>query len=446
MPETGGYDVMLQFQPDVMNDVLMRVLDDPLTVVLQSPLFLPKRITFPLPPQQCQTMIWWEQPTYAIEDGGTPDVVTVSVPVHGGVQAHNAIYTIDGEVRVGRQARIAFDTAGAPYLTLDDPQAGSLDLQRLRFSYAGTPEPSHTVLSGGGAYLASAFLVLLRTLAKVPFTYIMDAPRLRYPSQLSGSTGAPLPPYALALRSVGTRILKARGAAVVSIGMSLTGATCDPSAMASAFPQSSGPNALQRAMSGFLRAGAPNAALTLTASGLSYLFDQLRPLGALEGVYREAPSQRAAPTQEIRWRWDTLSVRLQPGITSLSGNFIVGGMANVIQADLTCSLDASGRLQVAARGVRIGGTSAPADAYTTGIVVASWKTLLLRLVRAGPKPEERDHHDADVPVQRFVVPETQISIEVPAHTLLIEDGSLTLAYAVPRSSLSMLGQVINRFS
>jgi hypothetical protein len=445
MPETGGYDVMLQFQPDVMNDVLVRVLDDPLTVVLQSSLFLPKQITFPLPPQQCQTMIWWEQPAYAIEDGGAPNVVTVSVPVHGGVQAHNAIYTLDGEVRVGRQARIAFDTAGTPYLALDDPHAGSLDLQRLRFSYAGTPEPSHTVLSGGGAYLASAFLVLLRTLAKVPFSYMMDSPRLRHPSQLSDSTGAPPPPYTLALRSVEAHILKARGTAVVSIGMSLTGATCDPTAMASAFPQSSGPNALQRAMSGFLRAGAPNAALTLTASGLSYLFNQLRPLGALEGVYREAPSPRAAPAQEIRWRWDTLTVRFQPGITSLSGNFIINGIANAIQADLTCSLDASGRLRVAARGVRIG-TGAPADAVMTNTVVASWKTLLLRLVRAGPKPGERDHHDADVPVQRFVVPETQISVEAPAHTLLIEDGTLTLAYAVPRSSASKLGQLINRFS
>src|SRR5215813_15172457 len=108
MLNTGSYDVLLQFQPDVLNELIARVLDDPLTTALQSPFFVPKQLAFPPPPQQPKVLLWWEQPSFSVEDrGSTTPSVAVTVPVHGGVQVQSSIYSVEGEVQIGRPARLA---------------------------------------------------------------------------------------------------------------------------------------------------------------------------------------------------------------------------------------------------------------------------------------------------------------------------------------------------
>src|SRR5262249_62133456 len=90
---------------------------------------------------------------------------------------------------------------------------------------------------------------------------------------------------------------------------------------------------------------------------------------------------------------------------------------------------------------------AAAEPLIGGAITASWKALLLRVLRARPAQlGARDRHPPEVLVQRFLLPETSIAVEVAAAALLLSEGELTVLYAVPQSLEHIVGQVISQIS
>ncbi len=59
MPNTGGFDVMLQFKQDIINDILVRVLNESLITNLHLKSPLSRLIDEPVPPTQVK--ISWPQ-------------------------------------------------------------------------------------------------------------------------------------------------------------------------------------------------------------------------------------------------------------------------------------------------------------------------------------------------------------------------------------------------
>src|SRR5262249_49695571 len=193
MPHTGDYDVMLQFEQDLLNDILARVLDDPLTLALGSPRVLQRRLAYPMLPPNARVLLWWDQPAYMLEGSSTPEAVIVSLPVHGGIRQQQTIYSVDGVVQVSRPVQVSTDAAGTIYLALQSAHLAQINLAHLRFHRAKAPQPTHAVLVGAQADLVAALLLLLPQLATVPVSYAIGSLALPLATAQPAPTPAPAP-------------------------------------------------------------------------------------------------------------------------------------------------------------------------------------------------------------------------------------------------------------
>jgi hypothetical protein len=120
MPNTGGYDVVVQFRSDVISDILTRLLGDATTQDATSSIYVPRQIVYPPAPLQPQAMLWWDAPKVTVTDG---EHASLSVAVNGGVrQAANAmdtgrIGTVSGTL-TGQMRPVLAEAAGVPHLSL----------------------------------------------------------------------------------------------------------------------------------------------------------------------------------------------------------------------------------------------------------------------------------------------------------------------------------------
>src|SRR5262245_13406965 len=83
------FNLMLQFSQEVVNDLIKRQLNDPLTTDPHSPQFFPRRIINNHLPDQVQTALAWGTPELRRADdldgrGGEDDTLAAAVNFEGG--------------------------------------------------------------------------------------------------------------------------------------------------------------------------------------------------------------------------------------------------------------------------------------------------------------------------------------------------------------------------
>jgi len=139
MPDTGGFDVMLQFKQDIINDILVRVLNESLITNLHLKSPLSRLINEPVPPTQVK--VWWDKPELEFDDA---DSMSLSVDVTGGARQlfTERNLSVDGSVSITRKALFTTDKMGAPYLYLEPPQPFDLHLSKLKVTYEGSKWPA----------------------------------------------------------------------------------------------------------------------------------------------------------------------------------------------------------------------------------------------------------------------------------------------------------------
>lgn len=441
---SGGYDLMLQFEEDLLNDILARALDDPLTLAAQSPRVVPRQVGFPAPPPNAKTMLWWEQPAFSLASDGPADQVTVAMPIHGGAQAGHSIYTVDGVVEVERGVRLRQTAAGVPYLALSEPAPWNLRLGHLRLQHGKTPVDAAAALPGIGGSLIGALSVAMRALARVPFSYVTEAPRLAFaveqaPAPERMDAGRP----ALRLGSSALQTLRAPDVQGLALGFMLAGSagsSATPGPMTSALPPREGHGVKPGWLAALTGGTPPNMALTFSAHGVTAAFARMSEAGSLAGETTIAGGAVA------RWRWRELGVAFQPDTTLLSGQFELDGVAVSARASLRSRLDpATGGLIVEPVSVQARDAGAYGQAEIVAIIADSWKSLALRLLRAAPK-QNANRYAPDALAQRLWLPETRITVETQAAALNILDGEMTLLYAVPQSLRGIARQVLSKIS
>src|SRR5712691_11281635 len=138
MPNTGGFDVMLQFKQDIINDILVRVLNESLITDLHLKSPLTRLIDEPVPPTQFK--VWWDKPEIELDDA---DSISLSVNVTGGARqlVTGRNLSVDGSVSITRKAQYAPNEIGVPYLHLESPQPFDLHMSKLKVTYEGSKWP-----------------------------------------------------------------------------------------------------------------------------------------------------------------------------------------------------------------------------------------------------------------------------------------------------------------
>src|SRR6266702_3297611 len=222
-------DVMLQFKQDIINDILVRVLNESLITNLHLKSPLSRRIDEPLPPTQIK--VWWDKPELEL---GDDDSISLSVEVTGGARqlATGRNLEVDGSVSITRKALLATDELGVLYLSL----------------------------------------ALMIPLSQLPLSYTVKSLPLRILAPNNSHTPSE---WSIPVITAMMRVLKEADA--IAMGLSLTETYSDHTQMTTAFPEEAN----------------RNAALTLTSRGINNILGQLRRRGILKGVVpsssKEAP-------------------------------------------------------------------------------------------------------------------------------------------------------------
>ncbi len=402
MPNTGGFDVMLQFKQDIINDILVRVLNESLITNLHLKSPLSRRIDEPLPPTQVK--VWWDKPELELGDG---DNISLSVEVTGGARqlATERNLEVDGSVSITRKAQLATDEMGVPYLSLEPPQPLDLHMSKLKVTYPGSPWPP--LLSRIDPTRETTILRPLLTMAlmipllQLPLSYNVKSLPLRILAPNSSPTPSE---WSIPITTAMIRVLKE--AEAIAMGLSLTETYGDHTQMTTAFPEE-----MNR-----------NATLTLTSRGINNILGQLRRRGTLKGVIPS--SSKEAP---VNWQWEVLTIQCHKGYISLTGNFRRNAIPIRVIADLTCSLDHNGSLKIAPLAINT-------DAPTSETIVSSLYEVLRMILRARAKNARDDRSEEwSKLLQCFTIPGTQIEVEAPACDMLLEEGTCTLLYDVPQT-------------
>lgn len=433
---SGGYDLMLQFEEDLLSDILARALDDPLTLAAQSPRLVPRQVGFPAPPPNAKTMLWWEQPAFTLA-GGAPESVTVAMPVHGGAQHGYSIYTVDGVVEAERAVRLRQSPDGAPYLALSEPAPWNLRLDHLRFSHGNAPVASAVALPNVSGYLVGALSLALQALARAPFSYVPAAPRMAFVSGQAPAADPGATRHLLRLSVGSVQGLRDKDVNGLAIGFMVSGSPGAPGRMTTVLPPRQGHGPIPQWLSALTGGAPPNMALTLSATGLTTAFAQQRETGMLAGEAATPDGGRS------RWEWRTLAVELQPGEALLTGEFALDGAAHSVRGVVRCALDTAGRLRVEPISVQ-GGADATSERLLAYAIADSWKTLLLRLLRAAPAQGAEDRLAPDALAQRLSLPETRVTVATQAAALIVKEGEMTALYGVPQSVVGVAKHVLSK--
>jgi hypothetical protein len=357
--------------------------------------------------------------------------LTLSVPLNGGLRhiLTRRILTLSGAIGITRQVVVTTDASGAPYVCLEAPSTNAVMLNNLHVASAAH-ETNVASLSRGTLNLSNEhrFLVplltddLLAPLARLPLSYVPESLGLRGPckvqrsqSQQSRST-PPTTPSAtdpmLSLAAAGVSVVRSKRLDALLVGCALQRSAASASTPAVMYPLDT----------------RHNAALTLTAVGMSRILQQLAPSGVLSGtLHLHGPGSAG---REARWHWESLTLEFHSTRTSLSGRFALDGQSTEVAVALACAVDRQGRLSVSPR-------ASTADTLTTVAIAGSWRIILQRLLSARPpngtSTAWMDAGPRASLVQRFVVPGTRIAVEAPASRLLLREGTLSVLYTVPIS-------------
>lgn len=392
MANTGDFDIVLQFRPAVVNDIITRQLSDPTALKAQAQKLIQRHLTLQavLPSE-----LSWSDPTVDCADH---DMLLASVAISGGIRPavlnHNL--TLSASVQMPLMAVVRQDDAGSPYIAAQISSADALALRDVRLGLAGKSVPAP--LAGIDLSQVTAplrpFLAqnLLQSLARLAHTYMLGSIPACFPT--SGYTTSATD---LRIIHAGVRTLTDKGEEALALGLSLTNASSARQAITSAFGG----------------AARGNAALVVSAVGLNQLIEQARTQGRLQGSTVAHGAAASTP-----WRWTALSCAPSgDGRLDVSGRLVAIGQDRAITARVTCAIDEHGRLVVTPNSP-VGDT----DEITMGAI----RGALLRALSIGDSADGRFW-------QSFSIPDSSVSLNAAAQSLRIESGGVTLLYDVPLS-------------
>lgn len=407
MLSTGDFDILFQFKQDVINDILIRVLNEsPLTNLhLKSP--ISRLIEQPIPTAEVKA--YWDKPDLALSDDNT---ISLSVEVNGGARQiiTQRILTLSGSISITRKALLVAANDGTFFLHLASPQPLDLHMSKLHATYAGSRWPDYLSAIDPTREISALRPVLtyelMYPLTNLPLSYDVGTLPLRFaPSNSFRPTSSS--GWIIPVKATDLHLVKTTETEVVAIGVSLTNDSCDASRINGTFP----------------KGVECNASITLTSSGMNVVLEQLRRQNALVGII-----QSTSRAQQVSWRWESLTVAFHNDYISLAGNLRMNATVTHVTADLYCFVDQYGYLTITPRAI----TTNDSIAET---IIASWSTVLRMILRARDKNQRNnDRNDQYKLFQRFTISGTLVAVEAIAVALLIEEGALTLFYDIPKAS------------
>jgi hypothetical protein len=398
MTNIDHFDILLQFQQTVMQDVQHRILNaSPLTTLwVKSP--LTRRLEQPLPPLEVKAC--WNSPGVTVSDGG----IELAADLNGGARQvlSGRILTLDGTVSARQTVTCAVDASQRPYVCVKEPTPAQLNMRQLKVSYEGSrwpallaklnPAKEATVLR---PVLASE---LFGPLARIPLTCMPYSLPVSMPDKQGGAAEGTLP-----IKRVVPGLLATPASAV--LGLMLDDKRAAPAISAGVLPPQT----------------RYNAAIALSEHGLNALLTHLCEQGEARG---QAQHTRLG---QIEWRWEKLHVTLRQEVLAISGLLVQQGVKISVVAEVKSTLVNNGCVQSHI-------VSSNVDASTTETLLASWNGMLNILFRSrAANKRDQDVRDAERLFQCFDMPESKHTVETVAQELVTTDEQLIISYIIPRS-------------
>ena len=398
MASNDQFDILLQFQQTVMQDLQHRILNaSPLTTLwVKSP--LSRRIEQAVPPLEVKAC--WNKPDVTVSDGS----VELSAALNGGSRQvlSGRILTLDGMVSARQTVTSAVDDSQRPYVCVAEPTPVQLDMRQLKVSYEGSRWPA-LLAKLNPAKEATVLRPVLATelfgpLARIPLTCMPCSLPLSVPDTQGVVAAGTLP-----IKRVVPGLFATP--ASVALGLMLDEKHAAPSISGGVLPPKTD----------------YNAAIALSEHGLNALLTHLCTQGEARGQMHHAHFG------EIEWRWEKLNVKLRQDVLAVSGLLVQQGVKRSVVAEVKSKLVNNGCVQshIVASNV---------DANSAETLLASWNGVLNILLRArAANTQDQDARDAERLFLCFAIPASQQTVESVAQELLVTDEQLIIYYTIPKS-------------
>ncbi|HLF69684.1 MAG TPA: hypothetical protein VI541_01875 [Actinomycetota bacterium] len=374
---SDGYDMLLEFREEVIQDLLIRHLTSSRSGVEREIVSGALRI-------------WWDEPQFSIH----PRSITLSIEIRGGLTtAAGRNLSLSGSVEAKMDPSLGY-FAGTPCLRLTTK---SVDLSDVEVSYAGEPtgrEQAPDAFTPVGTIASAIRSHLLDKIAAVPMSYGITSFHVAARDGSGGTAVPPISPEALEPYSVA-----AVGASIDVRGPEPDDAvaiwvTFDPGV------HSEGP--VPTVLGPGNRAG---VALTFSTSGLNDIIEQLGRAGVLPSL--------AWNEQRKSWaRFTWMHLECLDGSLRIKGQVGCGGESGPLSGELELDASRGGDISI-----KVTSTECPfAQEKDLEQFFGGFLRILLRSGHSGTLP------------QRFEAPGSEVQVEAEPMDVEVAPGRVTFFY------------------
>jgi len=416
----------VELRRQVVSDLLLWLLNNPMTTDQQAPRYIPRRLLAPAP---MEIALWWDEPTITFDDATT---LLLTVRLSGGVRQPETgrILTVSGPARARLRMEVMSDTWRAPYLGLS---VVALDLSGLAVTYAGAAvsasdeTPTTLDLRRAGSPLWQ--LVnddLITPLTQLPLSFAWSA----------------LTDW----QEQGLRLGAATASAVDAETVALTFASTD------APPDEA--NDAVRASAAYLDDDG-DYALTLSADGMTQLALHLLATGALPQRLPDAAPPQGDPHRAGQTTIEEIALTLRAGVVSMIAHLrhddgYSSQDASVV-LDFTCEIDRQGALVVTPVDAQAAFLTAAQDqrrdarsAAAEDALSVAGHTLAAAFARELPEVfgQRRPTSPAEHPQlpQQAAIPTTSLTRALTPTRVVVGEGVLTFVCALPANDVRFIAQ------
>lgn len=420
MSNAGGarpFVAQMTLRRRVVNEILLTLLNHPMTTDRRSPRYVPRRLRAPAPDA---IALWWDAPAIAFED---PTTLRFTARLAGGVRQPEIgrMLTVSGLARARLRMEVRSDNWATPYLGLS---VVALDLIGLAVSYAGAvvaasdePPTPPDVRAPGSPLWRLVNDALITPLTRLPLSFVWSA-LTDWQGQdlrLDTATAHAIDPETIALTFASAGMAgEAGGAAVYPAPLDAD----------------------------------DDCALTLSADGMTQLATRLLMTGALPQRLRDEAPQAGDVSGGGETTIEAVAVSLRPGMVSLIAQMRHDDGDDPRDAsvtiDFTCEIDPRARLIVTPVDAHLALLAASDDrrydARATRAEAAlsvAGRTLALAFCRELPEVfgQRRPADQADYPTlpRQAALPMTPLTQAVTPTRVVVSEGALTIICAAPAS-------------
>lgn len=410
----------------VVSDILLSLLNDPITTDQRSPRYIPRRLLAPAPAEMA---LWWDAPTIAFDAATT---LFLTVRLSGDVRQPESgrMFQVSGSVRARLRMAVMSDTWRAPYLGLSPD---TLDLSGLTVSYAGgavnadEDAPTPDVRRVGSPLWRLVNEQLITPLSQLPLSIVWGA--------LTAWEGQEL--------RLGAATARAVDAETVALTFAANEAPPDDANTDFA-------RATALDLSGDDSGGGDSGdyALSFSAEGMTQLTNHLLAMGALPQRLADEAPPPGDPPSAGQTTVEELAVTLRAGVVSMIAHLRHDDGHDPLDAsvvlDFTCALDRDGALVVAPVDAQAGFLTAEADQRRDARSAAAelalsdaGRALAAAFARELPTAfgQRRPSGPADHPQlpRQAAIPTTSLTRAIMPRRVVVGEGTLTVVCTLPTS-------------